>query len=264
MRIKNMWGLCVFMCVNIHGLAAANDGLPSDGKCHLCEPNTFCFQEILDTCPPNAQAPAGSSNIADCVCIPGYHSVSPGHDCSPCPAGSYCTGDEVLRPCPAHSLSSAFAETLSACFCLAGYSGTGATGCAACSTGEYKPAPGSGVCEVCDGGTYSDTSASIACTECPLNTSSAVRSGHSSACVSIPGFFMAAGAARACVAGSYQPDAGKTSCVDCRESYAHSIHTYYTRQEASVSALDCVECPAHSQVQGVSSGTSLASCECRA
>ena len=264
MRIKNMWGLCVFMCVNIHGLAAANDGLPSDGKCHLCEPNTFCFQEILDACPLNAQAPAGSSNIADCVCIAGYHSVSPGHDCSPCPAGSYCTGDEVLRPCPAHILSSAFAETLSACFCVAGYSGTGATGCVACSTGEYKPAPGSGVCEVCDGGTYSDTSASIACTECPLNTSSAVRSGHSSACVSIPGFFMAAGAARACVAGSFQPDAGKTGCVDCREMYANSIHTYYTRQEASVSALDCVECPAHSQVQGVSSGTSLASCECRA
>lgn len=253
-----MWSLCVILCVNIHGLAAV-----SDGMCHICAADTFCFLETLSTCPANAKAPAGSSNIADCVCVAGYYSASPGHNCIACPAGSYCTGDEVRRLCPAHSSSSAFAETSGGCFCLAGYAGTGGTGCVACAAGKHKPAPGSGVCKLCGRGTYSDSGASTMCKACAHNTSSAVGSEQSSACVSIPGFFMAAGVAKACVAGSFQPDAGETSCVDCREAYANSTHTFYTPHEASVSAHECVECPVNSQVQGGSSGTSLASCECR-
>jgi hypothetical protein len=96
-------------------------------SCQLCPPGTysagFTWEECLP-CPVNTFSPAGSTNVADCitttnfcppgmylpatapqtkeecVCIPGYGTVSPGSTaaCTICSAGTFSPGD-TLNPC---------------------------------------------------------------------------------------------------------------------------------------------------------------------
>jgi len=74
--------LVVFCCAV---LACAGTGEP---QYLYCEPDTYCFVDVQRQCPPSSSAPAGSDDVADCVCHAGFYRV--GDHCQECEADCYC------------------------------------------------------------------------------------------------------------------------------------------------------------------------------
>lgn len=142
------------------------------------------------------------------------------NDCEACPADTYKTenGSATCTPCPefsSHTLTGS--DTGADCVCDGGYSGDLATGCTACPAGSYLPV---------------DTNE---CVACPAGT---VASGATSAinideaCLCAPGTTgLVSTGCSACLANSFQPAAGATTCESCPE--------FSTSPEAATSADNC-------------------------
>lgn len=77
-------------------------------------------------CPANAVSQQKASQVAQCVCLPGYYRVyNPnyllgGWHCAQCQPGEYCY-ENLNSSCPTHSISLAVSGGLLDCFCTAGY-----------------------------------------------------------------------------------------------------------------------------------------------
>lgn len=77
-------------------------------------------------CPTNAVSQQKASQVAQCVCIPGYYreynhnAILGGWQCTQCQPGEYCY-DNLNNSCPPHSVSLAVSNNFLDCFCTAGY-----------------------------------------------------------------------------------------------------------------------------------------------
>ena len=112
----------------------------------------------------------GSTDVADCKCIPGYEG-SDGEACIPCPYGSYYGYNDtekasVCVQCPANSnTTEEGAASISDCLCKPGTSGTLYMSpsrrvqgrCIPCPRGMFKSDLGSFDCESCPDKTKPNT-----------------------------------------------------------------------------------------------------------
>ena len=174
-------------------------------------------------CPEGSISSVGTSDSADCECLPGRYKQD--GICVLCPANTYKTevGDFECTACPVHSLSLPGSDSVAACLCDIGYRLEGDIGsvdmCQECAIGEYK-----------------DFISNVACVECPANSAS-LNMGSTSAgdCICLPG---------------YAGGALDNSCVAC------GIGTYKEAQHA-----ECQSCPAHTTTEA-SGSSAVAACIC--
>ena len=231
-------------------------------QCNLCPPDSFCFSDSSTLCPQHSSSPAGSSNISDCVCYPGYYDIN--NVCHTCPSGFYCPGFpgiDTMVPCPDHSTSPEFSSLVEDCLCDPGYTGNSSIGCRGCHTGSYKDANGSAACTVCPHNTYNTQSArETVCDACPPNTVSYIGSDSPDHCVSAPGYFSnGSESVLPCPHGTYQDRRGQTACDYCGGERATE---FYSTTMASTSNISCLPCPSYSLVLGSLSGAKKEDCVC--
>ncbi len=60
--------LLAIACLSMLAFASSEDH-----QCHYCEPNTYCFVDVLHQCPPHSSSPADSDDVTDCVCHAGFY-----------------------------------------------------------------------------------------------------------------------------------------------------------------------------------------------
>ena len=137
-------------------MAGTSKSANGSASCTTCPVKTYCPMASVNptACPlTNSTSPAGSINISQCQCLPGYS----GSQCSPCPSTSYCPGGAAAYVCPNSGYTTASASTLaSQCTCPAN-----------------SALNGSGVCECALGYQYVVDGASPAgwrCNVCPVNS----------------------------------------------------------------------------------------------
>ena len=260
-------------------------------QCRECNPGEYCFQ-AESLCPNHSTLPQGSNNIADCVCIDGY-TPDADHNCHPCVAGEFCSGD-VVNTCAAaigpHMTSPPQASASSDCVCVAGYFWTGSM-CEACAAGSYKAGDNRAQsCSLCAVHQYSSAVAAVsdaACQDCPLRSESAAGSSAVTDCKCQAGSTGADGSdCTLCLAGTFKPSVGSALCTDCsvlgnlgnsassqRRLLAslaaiatHSDSVYYSTVVGSKSSNDCQSCATHlsnSRILGSgASGSAASQCEC--
>ena len=231
-------------------------------ECVLCAPGKYSTlhqaisQATCTVCPTHTESAAGSDELTDCVCTPGYTGPD-GAVCAACVPGKYknvpgssqCTecGTDTYSnleaanssakclPCPEHSQSAAGSSTLTQCLCNAGYTGPHGGPCVECQAGEYKVHPGSVPCSDCPAGKYSDDIAqttNATCELCPDHTDSEPGSPALPACKCNEGYTGPDGGdCVACDAGKYKPTQGSASCTECP--------TYSISPSASDQPEDC-------------------------
>ena len=154
-------------------------------------------------CPLNTISVAGSNELTDCACLPGYTAASDGVACAACDAGTFKSmgGAGSCAVCPLHSTSAAGSNELANCTCVAGYTAASdGVACAACEAGTYKAIVGSDNC-----------------TACPAHSSSAAGSSELTDCACLPGYTAASDGVvcAACDAGTFKGVAGTAACETC-------------------------------------------------
>eukprot|EP00961_Rhodomonas_salina_P023344 313609-Rhodomonas_salina.1 len=185
------------------------------------------------TCPAFSNSSAGSSQMTDCSCIPGYTGPD-GGACAQCSAGTYKTGtgSQACDQCPAFSSSFAGSFKLTDCSCILGYNGTDGDACTACPEGSFKNSTGPGLCLTC-----------------PALTSS---SEGSALCLCIAGHTGPdGGACSACREGSFKADAGSDPCPPCPEDS-------WSNQTAATGCISCAE-----DAVSARGSSNQAACRCR-
>lgn len=220
------------------------------GSCTKCEEGTFCFNEILQSCPANATSPVGSFNLKNCTCNPGYYEEDT--TCDLCGIGFYCTGALSRYSCPQHrTTKTKYSSILDDCECMKGYSPDNEEECVGCLAGKYKDLMGMHSCTSCPKNKYSASVASFSvsdCLDCPTHSLSVESSDHVSDCICIPGFFRETevlcspcplgtfeyfGNCVNCAVGSYNSYQNATSCLPCQENSN-------TNTDGSMSYEECI------------------------
>jgi hypothetical protein len=131
-----------------------------------------------------------------------------GCDCSPCPAGTACSGigaqdcDSLPEPCAPGTFAAAGSAECSDCsFGTYSGGGEGTASCSDCDAGRFA-GPTSSSCGPCDAGKFSSSPRSASCDACP---SGSISSAGFSRCQS-------------CSRGKYC-NPSHTSCIDCAAGY---------------------------------------------
>ena len=226
----------------------------SNDNCLICPPGQFCEGGTIipSNCSANSQSVAGSDEIFDCSCGPGFFAVFAEdvgnvwrHVCEECPAGRYnsltnqsacqaCPEDTYLatrgasnisacQACDVNSDSPAASTAHTECICRVGYSGEPGQACQACPPGYYLETTIDHICEACPTNTYNGFHASDsvdACLACPDNTSSAAASTALLACTCDAGHrYEKIGnshyTCHECAPGSYQASNNQSACTLC-------------------------------------------------
>ena len=223
-----------FYANNTCGTNYSNDRL--DTQCVPCPAGSYCptgtGPPIL--CPDNGKSPAGSDDLKDCDCDPGYFRDLDG--CSLCHFDYYCLGKQIQYAiaCPPDSRTARRGSTSRLdCHCHTGYfrdppESLNSFNCSLCLPGDFcfnnsayncsdalmVSAPGSGffdnctcvsgyynngtVCEDCKTNYYCEGGKLLSC---PANEWTAYE-GRSYECVCMPGFYR-----------------DQTVCVPCTDNY---------------------------------------------
>ena len=162
--------------------------------------------DCCDSCPADADSPAGSAAPKACACNAGFTEIN-GTTCAPCPAGTYSTAG-------------------------------GPHACTACVAGKYKAVAGAGTCRNCRAGTYSSAVAATAnatCGPCPANSDAPAASAMATACACNQGFAGTdGGPCVECLAGKTSDHRHTVCFIDCPRG-----ETYHWEND------DCVPCPAN-------------------
>ena len=136
--------------ISIHQAPSA---VPSVMVCRVCDANYYRSSNTGCTaCSPITSSLAGSSNVTDCKCKPGYT-----ESCTLCPAGTY-IADSSCRTCAAGSYCpiGSFSEKL----CTSGFYCPNTTVMLACVKGSYCPTASTRELP-CPAGSYCITPANI-------------------------------------------------------------------------------------------------------
>ena len=250
-------------------IEAGGDGSCTDGSncvCKDCSPATCepCPEmQYLDptgikceACPANSVSSAGSSDVTDCSCGPGYFGSITAVDsicsacglgtytdtagqteCTPCEAGSYAdsTGSSECTPCPNLATSDEGSDSVDDCLCGEGtIENVGGVGCLNVDECLTDPSPCAGNVSA----TCTDTVGSFTCTCNPGY------SGDGTTCEEcVAGYECPGGeSTTACPAGAYSP-AGQPSCSLCPDNS--------TSPEGSDDVFDCVCNPGFNDTSGV-------------
>ena len=225
--------------------------------CVQCEANTYTSSlSDCESCPSNSQSPAGSNELNDCKCSPGFtgpdgglcEPCAPGTYkesegsaiCSACPANTYqsltsATSQASCLACPEHTVSASGSDDENDCLCQAGYFLDNGS-CVPCAEGSYKPLNGPEACTACPTGTYYDGNApftSNQCKSCPANSQDVAAGVGIESCVCQLGYIKENNACRPCTEGFYCPT--ETQEIQCYHGA--------TASEASSSVNDCVCLP---------------------
>ena len=154
--------------------------------CQTCLANYYCDQMQITPCIDNSVSPAGSNQLTQCVCVPGYYG-QPGvivdiftnalDTCKPCPQGYYCPGGAQAIVCPNGTITNT----------------TGMSSCTICAADEY-----------CAFGTMHG---------CPPNSDSPADSHDISQCICNPGYYGVAPNCQMCEPGFYCMHGVKTACT---------------------------------------------------
>jgi hypothetical protein len=289
---------------------------PNGGPCTVCVPGTFkdtigsASPQICSTgtysnasgmsfcltCAPFSDAPAGSSHITDCRCLPGYSGID-GGPCSACgrgtyfadssgtPACAFCEAGKysdqvagtVCLDCPVRTSSQQGQTNIETCHCIAGYEGpSGTNGCEMCEVGKYKSVLGGFACSPCPAGTYSDQRGNnllSLCQLCPSMTTSPAGSVSITACICNEGYTGLDGdECSACAPGKYKAIRGSSVCDLCRvgkfsssvgaryESVCTSCMAgKYSDQMGATSDVACNACP-QAKYSEIGGATQLDAC----
>jgi len=154
--------------------------------CQICEPGKYCFADLQYSCPSHSLSTTQSDDIADCICLHGYHKVnnldpSTGFTCVECQADEYCS-QNVQYDCQQHASSPPLSSSIDDCKCNAGYTGDP---CTECIAGKYKTTTADSACLSCPINTYSTTVAAVTpdtCLDCPAHSTSPAASDEFSDC----------------------------------------------------------------------------------
>ena len=228
--------------------------------CSTCLSNEYSYAHAAScqACPEHSLSPAGS-RLDQCVCVAGYRYDRPAglvFTCQPCLPGSWSSnGSEACTLCEAGTASSVnLSVSVDTCLpCLPGfYTLAGMSSCMACPAGKFTGTNRSGSCGTCAMGMYS-TSGSSGCSTCALG-------------LFIPYVGVDPSDCRPCAAGTFQPQAAMTACIDCTAgSYAEPGSTRClicpNNTFSGNSSGDCTGCPMNSTS---SSGSDALGCQCDA
>ena len=114
--------LNVSQCFCKPGYQRVNNASIAAG-CALCPSNQVCLSGVVSPCTANSYAPAGSSDAAACLCVPGYYPDTPA-SCARCPVDTYCLGGGLnLTRCVGNASTKGNLGSMvaAACVCLDGY-----------------------------------------------------------------------------------------------------------------------------------------------
>lgn len=221
------------------------DGVADLFQCTLCEPDTFCFQDVEQNCPTHSISFFGADNITDCVCKAGYYRNN--HECILCPIDHFCPGDQTVHFCPANAISLAGAVNISMCLCDKGFAQQDQAVCVSCSEGKYKDFVGNHLCVACPSDTYNIHQQSIhvdECLFCPALTISSTGSSNVNQCVATIGAFAETNiplTAQLCPPTTYQDEINQTTCKQCDTETYQSVY-------GATSNTACTACPEYSQI----------------
>jgi hypothetical protein len=242
------------------------------GACVNCGANTFQPFEAATSstqcqnCPLNANALAGSTSNAFCICKAGYSNEENGGLCSACPRGSYKTDPGVgtctqcpanyfsttdaqttatCSVCPANSQSPAGSDESTDCVCDAGFTGANGAACLPCVSGTYKTEAGAHACTQCGNDTYSsavNATTADTCVACQADSVSMMGSDAHTDCHCLPGYLTndlgrANATCTQCSAGSFNPALGATTCSKCAGGF-------HSSSPGAVAVEQCLPCPA--------------------
>ena len=210
-----------FFANNTCGVSYGNDRL--DTQCVPCPAGSYCpgGSEPPILCPDNGKSPAGSDDLKDCDCDPGYFRDLDG--CSLCHFDYYCLGKQIQYAiaCPPESRTARRGSTSRLdCHCHTGYfrdppERLDSFNCSLCLPGDFcfnnsayncsdalmVSAPGSGFFDncTCVSGYYNN---GTVCEDCPINyyceggkrfscpaNEWTAYEGRSYECVCMPGFY---------------------------------------------------------------------------
>jgi hypothetical protein len=238
--------------------------------------------ETCTFCPRDSSSPAGSGELTDCICNPGFTNP-PGTNCSKCVAGTYKPeqGPQNCSLCGQGKFSGRIEQTQEST-------------CELCPRGTLSiefGASSNATCQPCPAGTYMPAAGATACLQCPDKSESLPRAYSVSECKCIPGYSGPNGVpCSPCPAGTYKDVYGSGPCALCppnsRSPPGSSSATLcacsagftglddengfacvlcgdgFYRASASPSEPDCIACPPGSTSEAGS--TDLSECVCQA
>lgn len=241
-----------------------------DQPCTECPADSFCGDGALEPtrCPANATASAGSGNLIDCHCVPGFRRDE-ARECHACGAGKYqpqadqdscvaCPFNTFLGDRGASNISECTvcgfnahtaaegSTAITDCLCNIGYAGEPGELCDACRPGTFRANLSDYICEECAVNSYNEAYGSthrFSCEPCPDHTSTAdlSRRGKPTDCVCDAGFSGTLGNAAlayvctACPPGTFQTARNQSGCLGCKPG------TYATVEQANTEAV-CERC----------------------
>lgn len=138
--------------------------------------------------------------------------------------------------------------------CAAGsFKSSSLAACAQCAIGTFAAAIGATSCTACPAGRYQSQMGETSCAACPTGTVSPSTSSASSACIAcLQGYSASAGlgACQGCVAGTFAPSTGASTCMPCPAG-----------NYSSALASTCSDCASGTfSLQGMSSCISIVAC----
>ena len=155
----------------------------------------------------------------DCATCP-EGTVSPGNSkkCISCPGGTSASGGVCNRCNPGSFRPQFFSNDCSTCPIGTDTAGKkGASKCRNCSPGEFAKSEGAATCDQCGTNKYSSGPGSDSCETCAPGYDTDGEVGMSTCTACSAGFYnnAAGGSCLECDPGTYQDQAGKTSCKNC-------------------------------------------------
>ena len=222
-------------------------------SCALCPAGKYTAEIgatselVCDDCPDDTISEAGSSNLNNCVCAPGY-AGSNSSSCVACPAGSFkdLAGFSDCTDCDAGKYQERLAST-NCTLCQAGkYSvtrtATNETRCQMCPQNQPASLPGSSHFSNCTGhcqaGSFGSPQNCTLCPEGTFRTTYDAMKGVSDSCSRICPLYSSSerGSVQVtdckCNSGFHGPDGGE--CVVCQAG----------KYKAAIGAKQCVQCEA--------------------
>ena len=205
-------------------------GTPS--TCSECPVNTY--KNALgggpcQACPVHMTSPVRSTDISDCVCMPGYTVALGDGTCTACEKGTYKPeqGGDPCSSCPTNAdTPSTGSIRLTQCLCDRGFTGPDGQTCTACGIGTSKSTQGSDTCIECDG-VYEYTGV-IGSPECQICPDHADANDEHSTCHCQQGYADHGSGCQACPVDTFKTNKGNLSsdclpCPDNTQSQAASV-----------------------------------------
>lgn len=241
-------------CSECGNFMTTTDTANTDANACVCDIGATKISEACEQCAPGTFKAVVGDGLCS-ACGNSTWSPSGSQACSPCPVNSVVVVNS-LEPdsiVPVQLKTAVLNGTQQDCKCLHGYQTVGGS-CVACEPGKFKASVGdsgttSDSCLPCPAGTFYEGTAATSCLECTDNSISALGSDDEFDCLCESGFYRNNAECVRCADGYIKSEPDASQCVAC------DTGTF------SSNALQCADCPAHSDTRQPAS-TSISDCLC--